>query len=100
MGQKGIKIEEVSKFINNLGELVHEFSDGGFVVEMNSSHRRQTGKQFCCICHVEMEQSPNYWECPVCGYTLFNEEIEETGGYPTLESSYEDDIGYFEDDED
>ena len=101
MGRDKKKGGGLSKILfDALGEAVHVFEDGTAIKKLHAADFLQTGKQFCKECHCEMDKSSNYWDCPVCGYTIFKEEVEETGGYPTLESTYEDDFGYFGEDED
>ena len=78
-----------------VGQAVHVFEDGTTIKKLNAADFIQTGEQYCKECHCEMDKYSNYWECPVCGETIFTDEVEETGGYPTLESTYEDDFGYF-----
>ena len=102
MGQKDKKNggEHSRVSFDTLGEKVHIFEDGVAIKKLHAVDFIQTGKQYCKECHCEMDKYAKYFECPVCKYTIFNEEVEETGGYPTLESTYEDDFGYFGEDED
>lgn len=45
--------------------------------------------QYCPDCHVACEHKGDYWECPICRYSITDEEVEFGDGCSTLESSYE-----------
>ena len=45
-------------------------------------------------CHTQMVRRDGYFECPQCNFYITDEEVEETGGYPTLESTDEYEMYY------
>ncbi len=92
--------DEVGVIFNTIGEAIHIFDDGTAIKKLNAADFLRTGKQFCKDCHCEMKHKTDYWECPTCGDTIDDEDVEESGGYPTLNSTYEDDFGYFGDTDD
>ena len=52
-----------------------------------------TGIQYCPYCHtMTSRRAEGYYECDICNYSITDEEAENGEGYPTLESTYEDDI--------
>lgn len=47
-----------------------------------------TGRQFCPDCEIEMIRKEDcYWECPECGGSITDEDVETGFGYPTLEAA-------------
>lgn len=85
---------------NSIGEDVHVFDDGtGQPVSiklLNSEYRMPTGLQYCPYCHIQCShRDERYWECEECNYSIDDEEVEFGDGYPTLESTYEDDYGEY-----
>lgn len=81
-------------FHNVIGEEIHEV-DGqhGKMLIKRISHSawEYTGVQWCPECHIEIIRKEGYFECPQCKYSITDEEAECGDGYPTLESTYEDD---------
>lgn len=54
-----------------------------------------TGEEYCPDCHKLLMHRDGYWKCDICKYSITDDD-----GYPTLDSTYEDDYGtYYEDDD-
>lgn len=52
-----------------------------------------TGEQYCPYCHIKIShRDEGYYECEICNYSITDEEADYGDGYPTLESTYEDDL--------
>ena len=86
--------------LNAIGDAIHVVGDM-LVKEVHPSDWLPTGEQWCPECHVKMERKEDEFVCPECGTDITVEEAEEGWGYPTLESTYEDDYGeYYEEDDD
>lgn len=87
--------------LNGNGDEVHVFKDGTTILESHTEYWLPTGEEWCPDCHVLMEHKDGYWECPDCGHSITDEESEYGEGYPTKESTYEDDYDtYYSDDDD
>lgn len=81
---------------NSIGDDVHIFTDDKSEVrikKISMFDKCYTGKQYCPDCHKEIKQLDGYFECPICFYSITNEEAEHGDGYQTLESTYIDDYG-------
>ena len=50
-----------------------------------------TGEEWCPDCHKLMTHKDGYWECDDCKYGITDEESAYGDGYPTLQSTYEND---------
>ena len=84
------------------GREIHIF-DGplgkSFVKKLSAADWLPTGEQYCPNCHIKLTRLDGYWECGKCVYDISDDDAEAGEGYPTLESTYEDDYGtYYEDD--
>ena len=90
-------------FVNLIGDVIHEIvgSNGPMLVKkLDMSVWLPTDEQYCPECHKRMEQLDGYFECSSCGYSITDDEVEYGDGYPTLESTYEDDYDeYYDEDE-
>lgn len=70
-----------------------------FIKKLSSLDWLPTGEQYCPDCHVQLVHRDGYWECEECKYSITDDEADNGDGYPTLDSTYEDDYGtYYEDD--
>lgn len=83
---------------NSRGDDVHILDGEDGLVEVVKCHMEDflpTGEEWCPHCHVKCihHDKDEYFECPECGWTTCDWEIEEFGGHPTEASSYEDDFG-------
>lgn len=94
--KKGVHVTE--KIVSNeLGEEIHEFDGPNGIARIKAISyfdKVFTGVQYCPYCHKEIEHRDEYWECPVCNYSILDEEVEEGDGFPTLEATYRDDFGW------
>lgn len=60
---------------------------------INMRYFLPTGFQYCPYCHtMTSHRAEGYYECDICNYSITDEEAENGEGYPTLESTYEDEI--------
>ncbi len=89
---------------NAIGEEIHIFDGANGkarIKKLSMFSKIPTGKQFCPYCHIVIEHKNNYWECDKCNYSITDEEINCGDGFPTIESTYENDYGdiYGEDEE-
>jgi hypothetical protein len=85
--------KEVRK--DEVGRDVHVFDgpDGEVeVTRISAASRLPTGEEWCPRCHIPCvhHDEDKYYECPDCGWTTEDWEIEQWGGHPTEESSYDD----------
>lgn len=81
---------------NAIGEEIHVFSGTNGTVrikKLSMFSKLPTGNQFCPDCHKPITHKQDYWECNICNYSITNEEVENGDGFPTLESTYENDYG-------
>ena len=94
---------------NEIGEEIHVFNshDGEEtrIKKIDPAYFIPTGEEYCPDCKCLLEHKEDYWECPKCGYSITDDESENGEGYPTLESTYEDDYNeyypsYDDDDDD
>lgn len=46
-------------------------------------------EQWCPQCRAPLVRRSGYFECPECNFAITDNEVEDTGGYPTLESTNE-----------
>lgn len=79
-----------------LGEDLHEFDDGTsrtVVKKLDPDIWQSTGMQYCPDCHTPCKHhiEDAYWECPRCKYSITDDEVAYGDGYPTAESTWEDD---------
>lgn len=87
---------------NAIGEKIYivDTPYGEMPVKETSSHPewyRYSGLEYCPNCHCLMTHKECFWECDICGYDIDDEESIAGNGYPSLESTYEDDFGeYFD----
>jgi len=81
---------------NDIGEEIHVF-DGpngkAAIKRLHSESKLPTGKEYCPDCHKPIIHKAGYWECQICKYSITDGESEYGDGYPTLESTYEEDYG-------
>lgn len=83
---------------NTIGQDVHIFDgpDGiTKIKKIDSFTRLYTGLEYCPECHCLMTHQIGYWECDICKHSITDEESEFGEGYPTLESTYENDYGEY-----
>lgn len=88
--------------LNAIGEEIHIFdgSNGKARIKKVSMFSRiPTGFQFCPDCHKPIVHKKNFWECDICNYSIADEEIKNGEGFPTEESTYENDYGEIYNDE-
>lgn len=87
--------ERIAK--NEIGEEIHIF-DGpngkARIKKISMFSRLSTGNQYCPDCHKPINHKNGYWECNICNYSVTDDEVEIGDGFPTLESTYENDYGY------
>lgn len=92
------KVKEVETITNDIGEEIHVM-DGPLgevhIKSINPMNYIYTGEQWCKDCKIQMELHGDLFECPMCGSQLEVEMAEMGEGYPTLESTYEDDYGEY-----
>ena len=81
---------------NAIGEEIHVF-DGpngkARIKKMSMFSRIPTNTQFCPDCHESIIHKNNFWECEICNYSITDEEVKNGEGFPTMESTYENDYG-------
>lgn len=92
MGKKRIQSETVIK--NTIGEEIHIFDNNVRIKKVSMFSRLPSKNQFCPDCHKLLIHKTDYWECPFCNYSITDEEVCNGYGYPTIDSTYEDDYGY------
>lgn len=46
-------------------------------------------EQYCPQCRTPLEKRSGYFECPICYHSITDDEVDEFGGLPTLESTNE-----------
>ena len=102
MSKRKDDYEEVDIQYDGAGNEIHVF-DGplgkAFVKKLSSIDWLPTGEEYCPDCHKLLTHRDGYWECDICKYSITDDEAENGDGYPTLDSTYEDDYGtYYEDD--
>lgn len=85
--------KEGDVFFNEIGEEIHEFEDGTRIKKYNALDFLFMGDQYCPDCHLQMDEEDERWRCSICGYTFEKDDLEYSNGYPSLESTYEDDFG-------
>ncbi|MDR1549076.1 MAG: hypothetical protein LBT06_10875 [Hungatella sp.] len=91
MNKKGTK-ETIT--YNGIGEEIHVFDGQNGREAIKKLHAKlPTGKEYCPDCHKPIIHKAGYWECQICKYSITDEESEYGDGYPTLESTYEEDYG-------
>lgn len=99
---KGKKVKEKEVVQNGIGDEIHVFDTPNGEVRVKSIRPGDyiyTGEQWCPDCHIQMIDKGYVFECPQCGTETDKELAEEGLGYPTLESTYENDYGeYYQDD--
>lgn len=80
--------EEKYSYVDEAGRTVHVFDDGfgseSKVIEYNMFDHIFTGEQWCPQCLRQMEKKAGYFECPLCGFTVYDSDIDENGGIPSL----------------
>lgn len=79
---------------NKIGQDIHVFDgpDGiTKIKKIESRTRLTTGLEYCPECHCLTTHKEGYWECDICLYSITDEESLYGSGYPTLESTYEND---------
>ncbi len=91
MGRKRKQSEKIIK--NTIGEEIHIFDDGIRIKKISMFSRLPSGQQFCPNCHKPIVHKNNYWECMICNYSITDNEVQNGYGYPTEESSYDNDYG-------
>ena len=96
----GKKRNKEETLLSGLGEVVHALKDSFGndqirIKDYNPANYINTGEQWCPDCHVEMIYEEDYYECPVCGHQVTEDDIECGYGCATLEASYEEDFGYW-----
>ena len=92
--KKKTKITKDEIIVNEIGQESHVLDgDNGpmIIKELDPTIWLHTGKQWCPDCHKELTHKDGYWECDECLYSITDEECEYGDGYPTLESTYEND---------
>lgn len=80
--------------INDFGEDIHVFNGEWGEVrvkKINPSAYLYHDEQWCPDCHVLLIKNSEHFECPNCNYSITISEAESGEGYPSLESTYEDD---------
>lgn len=97
---------------NDAGEEIHILNDGVQgemrLKKYDPSDYIYDGEQWCPDCHVQAVHhvEDQYFECPLCKWSITDDEAEAGDGYPTEQASYRDDFGWnefdssFEDDYD
>lgn len=88
--------------LNTIGEEIHIF-DGpngkARIKKVSMFSRIPTDFQFCPDCHKPIIHKNNFWECDICNYSITDEEVKNGEGFPTEESTYENDYGEIYNDE-
>lgn len=101
--EKKRKKKQTEQIIHNaIGEEIHVFdgSNGkARIKRMSMFSRIPTNIQFCPDCHKPIIHKNSFWECDICNYTITDEEVENGDGFPTIESTYENDYGEIYNDE-
>lgn len=81
---------------NDIGEEIHVMTGDDREVrakKLSMADFLYSGEEYCPECHRICEhRDEGYWECPICFYSITDEESEEGYGYPTLNSTYKDDF--------
>ena len=66
---------------------------------INLEYFLPSGEQYCPYCHTKTaHRAAGYFECEICFYSITDEEAENCEGYPTLESTYEEEIYHYDSD--
>lgn len=89
-------VKRVGGYTDGGNHKVDVFDGPDGVVEIkrcNTKDRLPTGLQYCPDCHTLCDHKPEgYYECPICKYSITDEEADEGYGYPSVEATYEDDF--------
>ena len=97
------KIREIASLFDGAGQEIHVLDGPNgevHVKEINPMDYIYTGEQWCPNCHEKMVLKDDIYECPICYLEIFKDEADNGYGYPTFESSYEEDYGeYYSDKE-
>lgn len=101
-GRGANKTENIKETIiyNDIGEEIHILKGihGSMSVKkIEYDYNHFTGEEWCPYCHTKIEHLEGYWECPICNYSITDDEVEYGDGYPSLEATYEDDYGEYYD---
>lgn len=101
--EKKRKKKQTEQIIHNaIGEEIHVFDGPNGktrIKRMSMFSRIPTNIQFCPHCHKPIIHKNNFWECDNCNYSITDEEVENGDGFPTMESTYENDYGEIYNDE-
>lgn len=87
---------------NDIGEEIHIFDGASGEVrikKMSMFSRIPTGEQYCPDCHKPIIHKKDFWECEICNYSITDDEVLDGDGFPTKESTYENDYGAIYSDE-
>ena len=82
---------------NAIGDEIHIFGNDELrVKKLDPTIWLPSDDQWCPRCHTRLPHfvvdGEGYYECD-CGWTITDEEVENGDGYPSEESTYEDDYG-------
>ena len=100
MKRKNKEPRLIDTITNDIGEKIYIYDgdDGEMRIKEANFYPSfgQTGEQWCPNCHIKCEhhKKDGYFECPSCGYNIWDDEAEYGDGYSCLEATYEDDFGY------
>lgn len=97
------RIKEIATIFDGAGREVHVLDgpDGEKrIKKINPFDYIPGDEQWCPNCHEQMILKGDVYECPICYKEIFKFDADEGEGYPTFESTFEDDYGYNSDDVD